>query len=141
MRQRVHAPNSLLRMWRSARSGNRAQQSHSSHVAQHYLCDIGLAITISRRRNPAVTVIGAACACGKPLSSSIAFLSGGIDLVIGVRPLKRSALYDMGNDYRTRPNSRTFRTRPIAKTHTLALTYGNRGKKSGLRRKNREKTR
>src|SRR5262245_5519106 len=35
-----------------------AQQSHSSYVAQDYLCDIGLAIAIS----PPVTIIGAACA-------------------------------------------------------------------------------
>lgn len=63
-----------------------AQQSHFSHVAQDYLCDIGLAIAISRGRNRAVTVIGAACAL---------LFNGSTPMTRQISPLRQRMLDDM----------------------------------------------
>jgi hypothetical protein len=63
-----------------------AQLCHSVYVAQDYLCDIGLAIAISRRRNRAVTVIGAACAF---------LFNGSTPMTKQISPLRQRMLDDM----------------------------------------------
>jgi hypothetical protein len=76
-----------------------AQLSHSVYVAQDYLCDIGLAIAISRRRNRAVTVIGAAWAF---------LFNGSTPMTKQISPLRQRML----DDYAVACFARYHRTSP-----------------------------